>query len=182
MRSSDANSPNRKGSEAPEKPKLKFRMGINLGEITFDHDDFYGDGVNIAARLEGLSGVPAFVSRLSFARPSAKKSKLLIRGYWRTLCKNIDDPRQGFPYCMRNSCAKGYQKRLETSNEAQMPSIAVLPFDNMSSDAEQDFFADGLSEDNHRGYLVSTTFCNLQKLQLSHSRESYQKQQRSQNN
>ncbi|MEC8290381.1 MAG: adenylate/guanylate cyclase domain-containing protein, partial [Pseudomonadota bacterium] len=44
-----------RASEAREQPKLKFRMGINLGEITFDHDDFYGDGVNIAARLEGLS-------------------------------------------------------------------------------------------------------------------------------
>ena len=61
-------------------------MGINLGEITFDHDDFYGDGVNIAARLEGLSEAPGIcVSSLVYDQ--VRKSELLIRGYRRTLCK-----------------------------------------------------------------------------------------------
>ena len=81
-----------RASKAPEKPELKFRMGINLGEITFDHDDFYGDGVNIAARLEGLSEAPGIcVSSLVYDQVR-KKVTCSFEDIGEHSVKNIDDP------------------------------------------------------------------------------------------
>ena len=136
-----------RASEARKKPKLKFRMGINLGEITFDRDDFYGDGVNIAARLEGLSKAPGIcVSSLVYDQVR-KKVNCSFEDIGEHSVKNIDDPVRVFRIACETVAPNVIESASGTSNEAKMPSIAVLPFDNMSSDAEQDFFADGLTED-----------------------------------
>ncbi|PPR11408.1 MAG: hypothetical protein CFH41_00992 [Alphaproteobacteria bacterium MarineAlpha11_Bin1] len=136
-----------RANHQPEQQELKFRMGINLGEITFDQDDFYGDGVNIAARLEGLSDAPGIcVSSLVYDQVR-KKVNCSFEDIGEHTVKNIDDPVRVFRISCDGPPTKSAENSTETSNEAQMPSIAVLPFDNMSSDPEQDFFADGLTED-----------------------------------
>ncbi len=131
-----------RNAEAPGAP-LEFRIGINLGDIVVDGDDVLGDGVNVAARLEAAappSGLLA--SDLVHSQVRGKVGVNFIDAGEINL-KNIDGPLQvwrweGEPVHQTNATEGGGQDRL---------TIAVLPFDNMSADPEQEFLADGLSED-----------------------------------
>ena len=124
-----------------------FRIGINVGDIIVDGDDIYGDGVNIAARLEGLAepgGI--FISRTA-ADQVRDKVPIRIEDRGDFTVKNIARPIQVF--CV---VADGLQIAAASSQAAppappKKLSIAVLPFANMSGDAEQEYFADGISED-----------------------------------
>ena len=126
-----------------------FRIGINVGDIIVDGDDIYGDGVNIAARLEGLAepgGI--FISRTA-ADQVRDKVPIRIEDRGDFAVKNIARPIQVF--CV---IAEGpHIVAAASAPQAAAPaapkklSIAVLPFANMSGDAEQDYFADGISED-----------------------------------
>ena len=127
-----------------------FRIGINVGDIIVDGDDIYGDGVNIAARLEGLAepgGI--FISRTA-ADQVRDKVPIRIEDRGDFAVKNIARPIQVF--CV---IADGPQHRWRrpAHRRPRLPaapkklSIAVLPFANMSGDAEQEYFADGISED-----------------------------------
>ena len=136
-----------RNSDRPEGRHLKFRMGINLGEITVDEDDFYGDGVNVAARLEGLAEAPGICISSHVYDLVRNKVTCHFEDIGDTLVKNIADPIRAYRILCGNSQAPAAESRDSGGDEAQMPSIAVLPFDNMSSDPEQEFFADGLTED-----------------------------------
>jgi Predicted integral membrane protein len=126
---------------------FKFSYGDNLGEITVDADDFYGEGVNIAARLEGLAEAPGICISSHVYDQIRNKVTCRFEDVGDTFVKNIADPIRVY----RIICE--YPEELVEEggdaggSEATMPSIAVLPFDNMSSDAEQEFFVDGLTED-----------------------------------
>lgn len=136
-----------RNSDRPEGRHLKFRMGINLGEITVDEDDFYGDGVNVAARLEGLAEAPGICISSHVYDQVRNKVTCHFEDIGDTLVKNISDPIRAYRILCGDSQAPAAESRDSGGDEAQMPSIAVLPFDNMSSDPEQEFFADGLTED-----------------------------------
>ena len=136
-----------RNSDRPEGRHLKFRMGINLGEITVDEDDFYGDGVNVAARLEGLAEAPGICISSHVYDQVRNKVTCHFEDIGDTLVKNIADHIRAYRILCGNSQAPAAESRDSGGDEAQMPSIAVLPFDNMSSDPEQEFFADGLTED-----------------------------------
>lgn len=136
-----------RNSDRPEGRHLKFRMGINLGEITVDEDDFYGDGVNVAARLEGLAEAPGICISSHVYDQVRNKVTCHFEDMGDTLVKNISDPIRAYRILCGDSQAPAAESRDSGGDEAQMPSIAVLPFDNMSSDPEQEFFADGLTED-----------------------------------
>ena len=133
--------------ERPEGRRLNFRMGINLGEITVDADDFYGDGVNIAARLEGLSEAPGICISSHVYDQIRNKVTCKFEDIGDTLVKNIGDPIRVYRILCGYTEGPFTEVDDEISSEAKMPSIAVLPFDNMSSDPEQEFFVDGLTED-----------------------------------
>lgn len=133
--------------EQPEGRHLKFRMGINLGEITIDEDDFYGDGVNVAARLEGLAEAPGICISSHVYDQVRNKVTFTFEDAGDTFVKNIDDPIRVYRVLCESSEPEDVSEDDGLVKEAQMPSIAVLPFDNMSSDPEQEFFADGLTED-----------------------------------
>ena len=138
----------RNGNEAGDKV-IWFRIGINVGDIIVDGDDIYGDGVNIAARLEGLAepgGI--FISRTA-ADQVRDKVPIRIEDRGDFAVKNIARPIQVF-------CVIAEGPHIVAAGGAPQPaapaapkklSIAVLPFANMSGDAEQDYFADGISED-----------------------------------
>ena len=133
--------------DRPEGRHLNFRMGINLGEITVDSDDFYGDGVNIAARLEGLAEAPGICISSHVYDQIRNKVTCKFEDIGDTLVKNIADPIRVYRILCEPPEATIAEDGDDRGSEATMPSIAVLPFDNMSSDAEQEFFVDGLTED-----------------------------------
>jgi adenylate cyclase len=139
--------------DVSEDRKMRFRIGVHLGDIMEKTDGtVYGDGVNIAARLEGLAE-PGGIT-VSDAVQGAVRGKVtagfIDQGEQQV--KNIPHPVRAFRVDRENSGAGTPAAQLEPALPAKpaiaaLPSIAVLPFANMSGDAEQEYFADGIVED-----------------------------------
>ncbi|MBY3043210.1 adenylate/guanylate cyclase domain-containing protein [Rhizobium ruizarguesonis] len=129
----------------PDSRRVILRIGINLGDIIVDGSDLYGDGVNVAARLEAL-GEPGDICVSGSVYDQVKrKVETDFDDLGQKSLKNIAEPVR--VYRVRHSAIadrKGEPEPLPLPSE---PSIAVLPFTNMSGDAEQDVFTDGLTED-----------------------------------
>ncbi|MEE9367291.1 MAG: tetratricopeptide repeat protein, partial [Pontiella sp.] len=134
-----------RNAELPEDHRMEFRIGVNLGDVVEEEDRIYGDGVNIAARLESLAeGGGICISRNAYDQVKTKLD-LKFEYLGEKELKNIAEP------------VRAYRVQLETDNAASKlnarlelpdkPSIAVLPFNNMSGDPEQNYFAEGISED-----------------------------------
>jgi TolB-like protein/Flp pilus assembly protein TadD len=126
---------------------MHFRIGINLGDVIMRTDNtVYGDGVNIAARLESLAQPGGItVSGTVFDHV---ENKLPVRFEFtgKQTVKNITKPVRAYRVILENapSSSTGADQPLTLPDK---PSIAVLPFDNLSGDADQDYFADGIAED-----------------------------------
>ncbi|MBI2750738.1 MAG: adenylate/guanylate cyclase domain-containing protein, partial [Burkholderiales bacterium] len=133
----------------PQESRLQFRMGINLGEVIVDRGDIYGDGVNVAARLESLADPGGICVSGSVHEQVAGKVDLAFEDMGEQAVKNISKPvrafrvRLGAPQAAAPGAVAGGAAR----DRPDKPSIAVLPFNNMSGDPEQEFFADGITED-----------------------------------
>jgi TolB-like protein/class 3 adenylate cyclase/Flp pilus assembly protein TadD len=136
------------GADEPEAKRIRLRIGINVGDVIVDGDDIYGDGVNIAARLEAMAepgGV--FVSR-SVADQVRDKLPLRFASLGEHKVKNIERPIKVFRIADANEPATAVSATaVPAPRPAEKPSIAVLAFTNMSGDAEQEYFSDGISED-----------------------------------
>ncbi|HEY6600654.1 MAG TPA: adenylate/guanylate cyclase domain-containing protein [Xanthobacteraceae bacterium] len=135
-----------RNSDVPADHRIEFRVGINLGDIIIDGDDIYGDGVNVAARLEGLAEANGIcVSRVVHDQVRDKLG-LGFEDLGERQLKNIARPVRVF-----RIAPPDIGLRTQSANPAlaipDKPSIAVLPFTNMSGDPEQDYFADGMVED-----------------------------------
>ena len=137
-------------ADVPAERQIVYRIGINIGDIIVDGDDIYGDGVNIAARLEGLSEPGGIcVSRNVFDQVK-NKIEVGFEDLGEKQVKNIKEPVRIYKVtagpCER---VKGDLANVAgaTAWSVEKPAIAVLPFDNMSGDAEQEYFADGITED-----------------------------------
>jgi adenylate cyclase len=132
--------------EVPEERRIRFRIGINLGDVIVEEHDIFGDGVNVAPRLEGLAE-PGGICVSRMVRDNVRdKLDLAFEDLGEREVKNIARPVR--VYRVRDGVAA--KPPAQTSPALPLPdkpSVAVLPFANMSSDPEQDFFADGLSED-----------------------------------
>ena len=127
---------------AQDDSRIEFRIGINLGDVIIEGDDIYGDGVNIAARLEALADPGGiFVSRA--VRDSVRdKLGIVLEDLGEKPVKNIARPVRVFRIGRANAGEPASPPAVPDK-----PSIAVLPFANMSGDAEQEYFSDGISED-----------------------------------
>ncbi len=125
-----------------EDQRLRFRVGVNLGDVVEDGDDILGDGVNVAARLEQLSAAGgAVISRSVYDQLRGKVDVTLIAmGPQRV--KNIPDPIDAWRIDIAGAAAAPMSFDLPEN-----PSIVVLPFVNISPDPDQEFFCDGLVED-----------------------------------
>jgi TolB-like protein/class 3 adenylate cyclase len=125
----------------PEDRRIQFRIGINVGDIIIDEGDIYGDGVNIAARVEPLAGPGAICLSDSAYQQMKGKLTLDVNDMGERQLKNIAQP------------VRVYGVRLDSTSARpalalpDKPSIAVLPFENMSGDPEQEYFVDGMAED-----------------------------------
>jgi adenylate cyclase len=139
-----------RNSELPGEKRIEFRIGINVGDIISDGNDIYGDGVNVAARLEALADPGGIdVSRTVHDQVRDKLS-FSFQDLGEQTVKNIARPigvhridlsEEGDASVVR------YTARNRNELASSRPSIAVLPFTNMSGDPEQEYFADGIAEE-----------------------------------
>ncbi|WEX87158.1 adenylate/guanylate cyclase domain-containing protein [Sinorhizobium garamanticum] len=160
----------------PEEEGINVRIGVNLGEVIVEGDDFYGEGVNIAARLEQMAEPGGVYVSGKVAKEVEKKLSFGFEPMGEHLMKNMDEPvpvyrikllgvpkirsrrRRGKPYMPWAAAAAVallafagggwlYFDLFATPAATGVPSIAVLAFDNMSDDPKLDYFSDGVSED-----------------------------------
>ena len=129
--------------ERPEAKRIRYRIGINLGDVIVEGDDIYGEGVNVAARLQALAPVGGIAVSLTVRDHVAGKASCAFEDLGEHTVKNIERP------------VRVFAVHPADRNEAEAPkpgtprrlSICVLPFANMSGDPEQEYFSDGISED-----------------------------------
>ncbi len=141
-----------RNAEVPADRRIEFRVGINVGDIISDSNDIYGDGVNVAARLEALAEPGGIMVSRNVHDQVRDKLSFGFEDMGEQTVKNIARPigvyhvslvENAAPIAVKVAAAAA---KTELSS-ADRPSIAVLPFANMSGDPEQEYFADGISED-----------------------------------
>src|SRR5271157_5710156 len=141
----------------PAERRIEFRIGIHIGDVVEESDgDLMGDGVNIAARLEGIAAPGSVCLSEDAYRQVKARLDLQVSDLGATRLKNIADPMRvyslqvGLPSQAKPSPpveAKSEEMHPARPAPRDKPSIAVLPFANMSDDPSQEYFADGISED-----------------------------------
>ncbi len=136
-------------TDGPDDQRIDYRVGVNLGDVIVDGDDIFGDGVNVAARLQEMAEPGGVcISAKVHAEVRGKLSAAFADGGAQT-AKNITEPVHVWRWspdqpAIANSVITGPDKPLPLPDK---PSIAVLRFDNMSSEPEHEYFADGIAED-----------------------------------
>jgi TolB-like protein/class 3 adenylate cyclase len=138
--------------DVPQVKRIEFRIGIHVGDIIIEDDDIFGDGVNIAVRLEGIAE-PGGVSISDDAHRQIRgKVEITSEDMGSQSLKNIAEPMRAWRVRIGPSSSPAMLTKPPTETARPLalpdkPSIAVLPFTNMSGDPEQDYFADGMAEE-----------------------------------
>jgi adenylate cyclase len=122
--------------------RIEFRIGVNLGDIIVEDGDIFGDGVNVAARLESIAPIGGIAVSQSVRDHVGKRLDLAFEDMGERRLKNIEAPIRVYSISVDRPSSDG-----GTSAGQERPSIAVLPFVNMSGDPEQEYFSDGITED-----------------------------------
>ena len=135
---------------AVEGPRIDFRIGINVGDIVMQDDEIFGDGVNIAARLEGIADPGGICVSARVQEFAAGKTGMTFEDIGEQDLKNIARPVRAYRVRADGMTATAVASRHAPEAMAALtdkPSLAILPFQNMSGDADQEYFADGMVED-----------------------------------
>jgi len=174
----------RRNSDVAHERRIDFRIGINLGDIIFDDGDIYGDGVNVAARVEQLAEVGGICVTAAVHDQVDGRLDVLFEDLGEKLLKNISRPVRLYRVVADTAETKPAAGPGHAAAKAAVvrPTIAVLPFANMSGDPEQEFFADGLTEDiltelsrRRELFVISRTSTFVYKGQAANLREVAQK-------
>jgi adenylate cyclase len=135
--------------DVPEACRIRFRIGVNLGDVIVEEHDIFGDGVNTAARLEALAE-PGGICVSRVVRDQVRdKLDVAFEDQGQQQVKNIARPVHVYRIALQDEAKVALPEAGPRAPLAlpDKPSIAVLPFTNMSGDPEQEFFADGIVED-----------------------------------
>jgi adenylate cyclase len=150
----------RHNADLPQARRMEFRIGINVGDVMADGQDLLGDGINVAARLQGVAAPGGICISGSVRDQIDGKLRFPLVPLGERVLKNIVRPVAVYAVEWRAEDPAATGVLSGTLALPDKPSIAVLPFANMSGDPEQDYFADGISEDiitalsHHRWFFV----------------------------
>jgi len=137
-----------RNAPVPQDERIEFRMGLNVGDVVVEDGDIFGDGVNVAARLEGLAEPGGICVSARVQEDAAGKVDLVFEDMGEQQLKNIARPVR--VYRVRGHAVSTHAPPPALTQPLPLPdtpSIAVLPFANMSGDPEQEYFADGMVEE-----------------------------------
>jgi adenylate cyclase len=138
-----------RNTAVPPELRISFRIGIHVGDIIIDDDDIFGDGVNIAARLEGIAAPGGVCISDDAHRQVRGKIDGAFEDIGKQTLKNIAEPMQAWQIRPAGGAARAAPAAVAKTRDLALPdkpSIVVLPFDNMSAEAGQDYLADGIVE------------------------------------
>jgi adenylate cyclase len=138
-----------RNANLPERERIRFRVGINLGDVMVDEGDMFGDGVNVAARIEALAAPGEICVSYSVREQVSEKLPIRFTDLGEHGVKNIARPVRVYRV---EEGAEPHASAAEAQTQdplglADRPSLAVMPFADMSGDPEQEYFVDGIVED-----------------------------------